>query len=930
MSTSEPDKLYPGPPPGDEPSAPGSTAHRTAAPIVRGEQVTIISKHTPSPSPNPLADVRPHELGSLLEGERLDHFELKEFVGGGGMGAVFRARDTRLDRIVALKVLAREHGADEETVRRFRNEAQSAARLDHENIARVYHIGEDKGIHYITFEFIEGVNIRELVHRRGPLPLADVIHFTLQLADALAHASSRDVVHRDIKPSNVLITPGRRAKLVDMGLARVQYERSSGDLTASGVTLGTFDYISPEQARDPRSADVRSDIYSLGCTVYYMLTGQPPFPQGTVLQKLLQHQADTPPDPRLVQPNLPVDASRLVLRMLAKDPNDRYQSPAELISDLLALAARMGLDEPIPRETGPLLPRMSTVSLWERHLPWIVPTAVLVVIVGLLQLTTNNSDVPAPHTLSVATNDTPKPSTTGATSRPKPAPDTTPREASTHKREATADDPPTTTQRPPIAKPSTPMVAGTSSTAGDDGSDETVNPSDTDGSNSASVDPDDQSADALAPAQFGANLGPPIQSAALEFNGAGTAAPETSSSTTATNPLSNSATSATAARRWIVGERPDGKTRFASLRAACAAANDGDTILLEFNGRRDEKPIILSNRNLTIAAADGYWPLLAFPSATSEASFSRSMITLVGGSLRLVRVMLELDLMQEQVPSQNWSLFALDQAETLQLEQTALTIKNSTGDRQSFHQDVAFIDVRPSPLAEPIRPLDESTPSLPVTIRLQDCVVRGEALFLRSASTQSLDFLWQNGLLATSERFFVTVPGTSAAAPSAGLVRLSLDHVTAIVRRGFCQLTSAEPDDRRLDTFLTSTNSILVADSDAPLIEQRTLVGSPRFDDHIRWTGENTFYQGFGSFWKVAPSGNAPGLVQRVWPDWKHFWRGPRDAQQPIGWKPSPKSQRPLHEHDPADYLLDDRSPARSAASGSTDAGFQRQALPPM
>jgi serine/threonine-protein kinase len=874
-----------------------------------------------------------------------------EFVGGGGMGAVFRARDTRLDRIVALKVLAREHGSDEETVRRFRNEAQSAARLDHENIARAYHIGEDKGIHYITFEFIEGVNIRELVHRRGPLPLADVIHYTLQLADALAHASSREVVHRDIKPSNVLITPGRRAKLVDMGLARVQFERSSGDLTASGVTLGTFDYISPEQARDPRSADVRSDIYSLGCTVYYMLTGQPPFPQGTVLQKLLQHQADTPPDPRSVQPKLPIDVSRLVLRMLAKDPADRYQSPAELIADLLALAARMGLDEPVPRETAPLLPRLSTVSWWERHLPWIVPTVVLVAIVGLLQWTTNTSDIPAPHTLSAA-NKNPAPAEAPQTSaRPKPNSDQPARESAPR---AKADD-------PPVAQPresTQPTTSATVTTPAPKEKDPSVTPSDREASLEDAPSPATDagfSAEELSPAVEPNGLGPkplraelasPAQSAALEFatgNTPNTVSPSsatpTSSSPTSAAPTSTASTSPmnevalasnTMTRRFVVGDQPDNKTRFANLRAACAAANDGDTIVLEFNGRREEKPILLSNRNLTIAAADGYWPMLAFPSVSSEATFSRAMITLVGGSLRLVRVMLELDLMQEQVPSQNWSLFALDQAETLQLEQSALTIKNSTGDRQSFHQDVAFIDIRSAPLAEPVRPLDETTPQPPVTIRLQDCVVRGEALFLRSASTQSLDFLWQNGLLATSERFFVTVAGVGNPLTAQGLQSLSLDHVTAIVRRGFCQLTSAEPDDRRLRTFLTTTNSILVADSDAPLIEQRSLVGPPRFDDHIRWTGENTFYQGFGSFWKVAGSGGSPGLVRQVWPDWKHFWRGPRDAQQPIGWKPSPHVEQPLHDHDPADYLLDDRSPARAAASGSTDAGFQRQALPPM
>ena len=156
---------------------------------------------------------------------------------------------------------------------------------------------------------------------------------------------SRDVVHRDIKPSNVLLTAGNQVKLVDMGLARLhQVESSSDDLTASGVTLGTFDYISPEQARDPRSADVRSDIYSLGCTLHYMLTGQPPFPDGTALQKLIRHSSDEPPDVRIFRPELPPQVAELLARMLAKKPAKRQQSAPELIADISAVAQQLGLE----------------------------------------------------------------------------------------------------------------------------------------------------------------------------------------------------------------------------------------------------------------------------------------------------------------------------------------------------------------------------------------------------------------------------------------------------------------------------------------------------------------------------------------------------------------------------------------------------------
>ena len=280
------------------------------------DQPTVISKDFPVGAPLAITNLAPAEMGRLLLGQRLGHYDLLEFVGGGGMGAVFKAHDTTLDRIVAVKVLAKVQSDDEETLRRFKNEAQSTARLDHDNIGRVHYVGEDRGWHYIVFEFIEGVNLRDLVVRDGPLPLVQAVSYTLQVADALAHASQRDVVHRDIKPSNVLITPEGRAKLVDMGLARLhQVAQPDQDLTASGVTLGTFDYISPEQARDPRNADVRSDLYSLGCTLYYTLTGRPPFPEGTVLQKLLQHQADDPADARQLRPDIPDELSRVLKKL---------------------------------------------------------------------------------------------------------------------------------------------------------------------------------------------------------------------------------------------------------------------------------------------------------------------------------------------------------------------------------------------------------------------------------------------------------------------------------------------------------------------------------------------------------------------------------------------------------------------------------------
>ena len=273
-----------------------------------------------------------------LVGSSLDHYQIESLVGQGGMGAVFRATDQRLDRLVAVKVVPILH-RKADAMRRFRIEAQSAAKLDHPNIARVYNVGETQQWNYIVFEFIEGINLRQLILERGPLSVDDATYFTCQVAEALQHASERGVVHRDIKPSNILLATDGKAKIVDMGLARTTaLDRSQGDQTASGTTLGTFDYISPEQAHDPREADVRSDIYSLGCTLYFLLTGQPPFPDGTALQKLLMHGTKMPEDPRLFRDDLSDPLIAILKKMMAKKPRDRYQSPEDLASDLRMLA----------------------------------------------------------------------------------------------------------------------------------------------------------------------------------------------------------------------------------------------------------------------------------------------------------------------------------------------------------------------------------------------------------------------------------------------------------------------------------------------------------------------------------------------------------------------------------------------------------------
>jgi serine/threonine protein kinase len=375
---------------------PGSeaTAILAASPVSGGitaaaiaADATVIST-TPPLAPQPATSGgQPNELALSFVGQQLGDIRLEQFVGSGGMGMVFRGHDLKLHRTVAVKLIGPHTGDDVDSHRRFQTEARSAARLDHPNIARVHFVGEERGIRFLVFEYIEGTNLRDLVSAEGPLPLADALRYTLQIADALLHAWQRDVVHRDIKPSNILITPEGQAKLVDMGLARLEnVEHAEHDLTATGITLGTFDYISPEQARDARNADIRSDIYSLGCTLFFLLVGKAPFADGTGLQKLLQHQAQEPPNLQTLRPDVSESIAEVVDTMLAKRPEDRFQNPVELLAALIAVTEQLGMAFPQISLPAGWEGEPSRISWWRRHLPWLVPVVMLLAAVLALQL----------------------------------------------------------------------------------------------------------------------------------------------------------------------------------------------------------------------------------------------------------------------------------------------------------------------------------------------------------------------------------------------------------------------------------------------------------------------------------------------------------------------------------------------------------------
>lgn len=283
-----------------------------------------------------------------VKGILLGHFSIEERIGRGGMGSVFRALDVRLERVVALKVLAPDFTGDFEAVQRFRNEARAAAQLDHNNIARVHFIGEEHGLHFIAFEFVPGQTVRQRIDEEGRLPQTLALNCALQIASALRHTNAMNVVHRDIKPSNLLLLDDGRVKLVDLGLARDFNRQAQSELTVPGTALGTFDYISPEQALDARNVDVRSDLYSLGCTLYHMVTGSPPYPQGTVMEKVVKHHQQAAPSPLRVNPELQPRFAEIIRKMMAAQPEARYADPEELLADLLPVAEELELQPAAP------------------------------------------------------------------------------------------------------------------------------------------------------------------------------------------------------------------------------------------------------------------------------------------------------------------------------------------------------------------------------------------------------------------------------------------------------------------------------------------------------------------------------------------------------------------------------------------------------
>ncbi len=293
------------------------------------------------------------QINQLLAGHGRDlvfgPYHVLDRLGQGGQSTVFKARHTKLNWIVALKVIRAELLANSETKRQFLQEMEAMAKLNHENIVQFCDADQAGQTYYCAMEYVAGTDLGKVVALSGPLPAHQAADYIRQTALGLQHAHEHSMVHRDIKPVNLYLTgdpPGPSLiKILDWGLAGL---RPPGATLAEAETarpsrgvLGTADYLSPEQAKNPEAVDIRADIYSLGCTFYFLLTGRPPFPGGSLMEKLLRHQHEDPPPVNALCPDVPAALGAIVQRMMAKEPQGRYQTPAA-VALALAPFCRMG------------------------------------------------------------------------------------------------------------------------------------------------------------------------------------------------------------------------------------------------------------------------------------------------------------------------------------------------------------------------------------------------------------------------------------------------------------------------------------------------------------------------------------------------------------------------------------------------------------
>jgi serine/threonine-protein kinase len=810
----------------------------------------------------------PASVAQVLLGQHLDHFLLEELIGGGGMGAVFRAHDGQLDRTVAIKVIPFV-GNDGDLQRRFRNEAQSAAKLDHPRIARVFGVGHYDDWHYIVFEYIRGTNIRDLVTSAGVLNIDDAVFYTCELAAAIQHAADRGIVHRDIKPSNVLIGDDNNVKLVDMGLARSDNLELTEDKTASGVTLGTFDYISPEQARDPRDADFRSDIYSLGCTLYFMLTGSPPYPGGTMLQKLLSHGNSPPPNPRDLRAEVSHDLSAVIQKMLAKNPDDRYQTASDLIADLREVASRDHLTRAQAIGSVIVQPPNPIVMWLERHSPWLIAASLLLASAGWLQLTAAASredfSLSPPETAEPPERVLPAidPSTglgrdTAASgqTQPRSAPDS----AATRDQldiapTAVPSDPRTELTLPPESSPNgepasnnepatngeseTDGESGTKGESGTNGNAAEASESGTDRESAAGRDSGTEDSktegEAGTDGEADADPRPRVDAATEADSGNALRSPtdpfdlRVANDIAAVDPPSLDAPGAPRLVR-VVGQREsadllaDDLERYDDGVLLSMSFAEALELAAEYQVKRIEiaapvvysEPAQVKSDGLSIVSTIPGGSVIVFESPPTELMERVKLLDVGSNSIEME----DLHFVWTVPPASidGGALIWLNDNRSVRMTDCSITISNPTAIEEVY----AFAVVT-DPDAIDWSRRDQTyrdDDQLPlVAIEMNHVIVRGQLTVVHMDYATELNLRWNNGLVAISGRLVDTAGARMLPPPTAGPIQISLTQLTAHVPEGLVRMRLGVSGQYPLLVDRDARRSVFVVDRGSPLLE---------------------------------------------------------------------------------------------------------------
>ncbi|MDR1053737.1 MAG: serine/threonine protein kinase [Planctomycetaceae bacterium] len=914
------------------------------------------------PSTDPVANFQHVRLtaeifatGTIPAGTMLGHFMVNNYIGGGGMGRVYLATDTLLDRKVAVKVLPHQRASDQSTVARFMNEAKSAARLNHEHIAQVYFAGEQDGVPFIVFEYVEGTNIRKMINESGVFSLPQALNYMLQMVHALAHAAENGVVHRDVKPSNILVTREGRAKLIDMGLARLLNPSDGvGDLTASGVTLGTFDYISPEQARDPRNADIRSDIYSLGCTFFFMLAGRPPFPEGTVLQKLLQHQGDLPPDIRELQPNISAEVAMLIQKMMAKDPRQRFQTPEVLVTTLTAIARKMGMQ---PISPGNLLWTMQTkkkLPFFLKHAIWLSAFVILLGVFALINVLSDRSgqlELPKfPEPLQYAVNgkkidNTPTTKTEST--------ETTKKDFMSQfvAKDVVGLDNAVRSQYPILGT----MLFG----------------------NTSENKSDDFSLRLFDRNQFGVRIAPVSVRAVVlpeTYVAASIRTKDAAEQQTPSIELSPAVTKFI--RRTLLrvdpafdsrfesefsefpvdsGDSASGRIRtYTNLKSAIEAADDNSIIELRWNEFLVSEPFSISDQSIRFVAAEGYRPVILFEPARTAGTAPgvRSMITVNSCDVEFLDVSIEMRISQDVLASR-WTLFDLVGGNKLEFSRAAITIANATANFTPYHQDVVFFRSSQLPrrldgtsfvtdwgiggglfnrtnsdiwrfdntIIERFIPNRTATMATEQTenqnqneltnqlgIKLSNSIIRGEATVLQNEVLSEIDFNAKQSIIVTAKPFIQVEDNKQInfAKPT----RITFDRVTFAGNQPFIRLLTN--DDTEPTKFDCNIQSSLFVLNNTPLFEFTGKNIQDKINSTFKWNGNRNDFKNVSLAWQTKPANNTNEVNQNYAEYSLLDWVKRFDNEAGINRLFLPEFRKPMYQLQSNDLVPELQSPNQS------------------